>query len=895
MKSPLFLLDSHALIFRAYYALIRRPLINSKGMNTGALFGFCRYLLTLLSDYPDARIAAVFDSPGPTHRKKMYPEYKANRSAVPEDLIPQLSRARDVAHILGVPCFYRDGFEADDLIKDLAYWGRDSGFHVKIVSKDKDLMQLVDDAIHLYTPAKANSFVDMGPREVEEKLGVPPSQVADLLALMGDSSDNVPGVPGIGPKTAVKILSACNTVEELLEDPACAGAKSAVKKIKEHRDKLALSLKLVRLDHDSGLSVTEEDLQRSAPQSGAVQKLFAELEFSSLLKTPYLAENMENGAEKITFESICANSLESVTAIVGEIRRAKAFSFDTETTSLDTQEAELVGISLAVDTHRGWYIPLGHRGEENLPVQDVLSLLKPLLEDEDIGVIGQNLKYDMEVLFKYEIALRGIVFDTMLAAYIIAPDAGRFGLDHIARQWLSYEMKPIEELIGKKGPNQGNFSHLSAEQALFYAVEDAVIPLHLQKIFTEKLVESRQESVYYSLELPLIGVLAAMEYHGFQIDRRRLGDLEVSYRDQIDHLARTIFDAAGQTFNLNSPKQLGTVLFDVLGLPPGRKTKTGYSTDVQVLENLAGEYPVVGDILRYREKQKLYSTYIHALPEKVNPRTGRLHTDLRQTGTATGRISSRNPNLQNIPVRTDEGREIRRAFVCPDGMEILAADYSQIELRLLAHFSRDPLLLDAFAHDRDIHRETAAAFFDVAPEEVSDEMRRTAKVINFGLMYGMGPYKLSQDLSVSFQKAREFIDRYFARFNTIRDFMEEYKARAAETGYSETLFGRRRWIAGINSSNRRIRDGARRLAVNTPVQGSAADIIKKAMIDISPDLDACNAHMLLQVHDELIFEVPREHGQALQKMVVERMENAADLDVPLRVSAARGATWSDAH
>ncbi|ERP32133.1 DNA polymerase I [Chitinivibrio alkaliphilus] len=890
------ILDSHALLFRAYYALIRNPLINSKGVNTSALFGFSRYLLHLMDTFPDAHIAAAFDSPGPTLRKQRYSEYKANRSAVPDELKEQLHRSRELTQALGIPCFHKEGYEADDLINDLAKWGSSQGYTVRIVSKDKDLMQLVTDSIHLFAPGKNYTFDDMGPEQVFEKMGVYPDRIVDLLALMGDSSDNIPGIPGVGPKTAIKLLESCDSVDVLLEDPSRAHTKKIAEKVRTHREELILSLELVQFHH-TGITLTPSKVVRQDPAHGEIQRLFDEFEFSSLFTHPFFQRHPITTESALSFSTTILRDPEEFAKICADIETEGVIAFDTETTSLECHEAELVGFSLACSCEEGWYIPLGHENGENAPREKILPLLQALLENPRIEIVGQNLKYDMQVLYKYDITMEGPLFDTMVAAYILGPDDGPFNLEHLAQTWLSYRMQPIEDLLGSKRTGQLSFAAVEQDVAGEYAVEDVVVPLCLRKIFIKKLTEMSLENLYYSLEAPLISILASMEYTGIYLDASHLAQLEDEYCKGMEDLKDAVFTQAGEEFNLNSPKQLGHILFEKLGLPKGKKTKTGYSTRVDILEKLAPTFPIVKDILAYREKQKLYSTYIRALPEKICGCTGRVHTSFMQTGTATGRLSSKNPNLQNIPVKTPEGRLIRSAFVAEADHVLLAADYSQIELRLLAHFSQDPVLLEAFHRGADIHRETAAAFFDVPVEFVSEQMRRTAKIINFGLMYGMGPYKLSNDLNIPFGKAREFIQRYFERFSTIKEFMDRVEYEAKDRGYSQTLLGRKRWITGFTESNQHLRDGARRLAVNTPVQGTAADIIKKAMIDIAAQLqkESYDARLILQVHDELVFEVLQRDVRAVEELVVEKMSSAVSLSVPLEVSSHYALNWSDAH
>lgn len=903
MGKELLIVDGHALAYRTYYAMFRNPLINSKGINTSAVVGFANYLIRLLKNFPEGTIVVTFDASGPSFRKEVYTEYKANRSAMPDDLRFQIPMLYKLVEVLGFPFFSQQGYEADDIIGYLAKFGEAHDHDVKIVSKDKDLMQLVTDKIHLYAPESGGKFTEFGPAEVEEKMGVPPEKIVDLLALMGDTADNIPGLPGVGPKTALKLLESCGTVEALLDDSSLAHTPKIAKKVDEHKSELELSYKLVQLATEVPIEVTPEDLNRKEVIIDQAIPFFKDIEYESILNNRFLFTSNEQEllfqdepeAQGFTSEVIIVDTEEKLDALITELDSVEMISLDTETTSLECRSAELVGISIAVTTEKGWYIPLGHTAGQNLDIKVALEKLKPYLE-EKLALLGQNLKYDYQIFKNYDVELGNIAFDTMLAAYVINPTAQRFGMDDLAERYLDWQTIHIEELIGK-GKKAILFSDVPIETAAPYAVEDVIVPLHLKEKFEPQLKEQNLEELFYNIEMPLVPVLAEMEYAGVHINERRLDELSLEYQEIVNHMAEKIYTYAGEEFNLNSPKQLGTILFEKLGLPKGKKTKTGYSTNVAVLETLAPDYPIVNSILLYREKQKLLSTYVNALPEKINEKSGRVHTSFNQTGTATGRLSSTNPNLQNIPVRTEDGRKIREAFCAEEGKVLIAADYSQIELRLLAHFSEDPVLVDAFQNDLDIHRQTAATVHGIMPELVTDEMRRAAKSVNFGLMYGMGPFKLSTDLGIPFKEAKRFIDAYFAHFFTIKEFMEKCEEEAKEKGYSETLLGRRRDMSDINSNNRIVREAAKRLSVNTPVQGTAADIIKVAMIKLGQEIKEKKlpAKMLLQVHDELLFEVFPEDAEMVKERVVEVMSQAVSLKVPLSVSAQIASNWSDAH
>lgn len=930
-EKHLYLIDGHALAYRSYFAMIRSGLSTAKGQPTGAVYGFAVTLLKLLRDFRCPYIAAVFDSDKPTHRKKMYEEYKANRAAMPDDLRSQIPLIFRLVEALNIPVVRKDGLEADDIIAHFTREAREAGFRVSIVSRDKDLMQLVHDSVRVLAPETGGGLTPMGEKEVQKKMGVSPARIPDLLALMGDSSDNIPGVPGVGPKTAVKILDEVGSLAALLEDPSKLTSPKLAAKVAENRDKIEVSRELVRLHDDIELEVGIEDLAARAVDRESAPALLKELEFHTLLKDPLFGarDGLELSAHTV-------GSIEELAGVVGRIEKAGQVSIDTETTSTTPREAALVGISLAVEEDEAWYVPVGHlpgevgdggrwtvdgedpepgrvepgdrhqpsthppihlSGARNLPLDEVLRTLAPVIESASIAKVGQNLKYDYQVFRNYDLHLRGIAFDTMVAAYLIDPGRRQYSLDFLAGRYLDVKTTAIEELIGKKGRGQKSFAEVPVETAARYAGEDAVVPLRLMRVLRPVLEERNQIELFDKIELPLVTVLAEMEWRGMVVDEELLAALSKEYATKLAAISKEIYALAGEELNLNSPKQIAEVFFTKLGMPKSKKTKTGLSTDVAALEKLAPAYPIAALLLKYREAQKLLSTYIDALPQQVSPATGRLHSSLNQTITTTGRLSSNNPNLQNIPIRTEEGRRIREAFIAPEGYEIVSADYSQIELRILAHLSEDERLIEAFEQGKDIHAQTASAIYGVFPEMVSDEMRRAAKTINFGLMYGMGPINLSRQLGISFKEARAFIEAYFMQFPSIRALMDASVERARTLGYSETLLGRRRYLPDINTKARQVREAAERTAINTPVQGTAADIIKIAMVNIHRELPATypEARMLLQVHDELVFEVPIARSRELCAWIARKMESAYRLRVPLKVDVGAGKSWAAAH
>jgi DNA polymerase I len=891
-KKQLYLIDGHALIYRAYFALIRTPLTNANGVPTGAVFGFANYLLRLIETYDCPYWAIALDSDKPTFRHEMYAQYKANREEMPDDLKTQIPLVRDLIDAMNIPWVKQDGVEADDLIAVLTHRAVEQGFEVYIVTKDKDLMQLVGPGVRMLAPESGGALVSMGPDEVKAKMGVGPEGIVDFLSLVGDASDNIPGIPGVGPKTALKILEAAGTVEQLLQNPALLKNPKLEQKVVENRDALMMSKKLATLHLDVEAPLDIADLKKRPMLHDKCVALFKELEFGSLLRNPLFST-----AKKLDHTTHIAASLDEVAALAVTIKNAGFVSIDTETTSTEPRTARLVGISLAIQESEAFYIPVGHTTGQNLPLDETLKALQGIIESPEIKKIGQNLKYDYQVFKNYGIAMQGLAFDVMIAAYLVDPGKRQYNLDKVAAEWLSVETTPIETLIGK-GKTQKSFAEVAIPDAAGYSGEDVVLPLKLKNLLGPLLAERNLEKLFVDIEMPLVETLAELEWAGVLIDTNLLKTLSIKYTERIAALTAEIHGMAGVEFNLNSPKQVSDVLFETLHLPRSKKTKVGsFETNVDVLEKLAPEYPIARKILDHREAQKLLSTYIDALPAAINPLTGRVHTSFNQTVAATGRLSSTGPNLQNIPIRTEEGRQIREAFIAPGGHVLVSADYSQIELRILAHLSQDPFLVNAFLDDKDIHTQTASAIYGIFPEMVTPDMRRAAKTINFGLMYGMGPINLSRQLAISFAEAQRFIDAYFKQFPQVKVYIESSIVRARELGYTETMLGRRRYLPDITASNRNIREAAERVAINTPVQGTAADIIKIAMVRIHKELPAAfpKATMLLQVHDELVFEAPEELAKALAAWVVERMSGAIKLVVPLKVDAGMGKNWKEAH
>lgn len=897
--TPVVLVDGSSYLYRAYHAL--PPLTNSRGEPTGAVYGVTNMLRRLLKDYPDAHVAVVFDAKGKTFRDEMFEDYKAHRPPMPDDLVAQIEPLHEVVRALGFPLLEVPGVEADDVIGTLAREAAKAGHPVIISTGDKDMAQLVDDRVTL-----VNTMTDtrLDAEGVREKFGVPPERIVDYLALVGDASDNIPGVPKVGPKTAAKWLNQYGSLDEIIAHADEIKGKVG-ESLREHLDDLELSRRLATIRRDLALDVRPEDLRLSPPDRERLRELFERLEFRTWLRE--LLDAAEAGEEAGTpaddaqgeYETVL--DLERLDAWLERLRQAELFAFDTETTSLDYMQARLVGVSFAVVEGEAAYVPFGHDypgAPDQLAPEQVLERLRPLLEDAGARKIGHHIKYDMNVLARHGIGLEGVAFDTMLESYVLDSTASRHDMDSLALKYLGRKTIRYEDVAGK-GAKQLGFNEVPVETAAPYAAEDADITLRLHHRLWPRLEpEDGLRRVLCEIELPLVPVLSRMERTGVRIDVDMLRRQSEELAARLAELEAEAHALAGQPFNLSSPKQIQEILFEKQGLPVLARTPRGApSTAESVLAELAADYPLPRLILDYRALSKLKSTYTDRLPEQVDPETGRVHTSYHQAVAATGRLSSSDPNLQNIPVRTEEGRRIRQAFVAEPGWKILAADYSQIELRIMAHLSGDEGLLRAFAEDVDIHRATAAEVFGVPPEDVTPEQRRSAKAINFGLIYGMSAFGLARQLGIDRGQAQDYVDRYFERYPGVKAYMDRTREQAHEQGYVETLFGRRLYLPEINARNQQRRAAAERTAINAPMQGTAADIIKRAMIatDAWLQADGLAARMVMQVHDELVFEVPEAVLADFEPGLRARMEGAAELAVPLRVDIGVGDNWDQAH
>lgn len=906
MAERLFLIDGMAFAFRSYYAIPR--LSNSKGQPTNALYGFARVLLKILRENEPSHVVVVFDAPGTTFREELYAEYKKNRRETPEDLLCQLPMMDGLVEAFDVMCVRVPGVEADDVIGTLARQASEAGMDAVVVSGDKDLLQLVDDHVKVYDPYKGDTGLWYGREEVMERFGVGPERVIDCLALMGDTADNVPGVRGIGEKTARKLLEQYGSLDGIYEHIDELKGKQR-ERLEADRAMAYLSRDLVTIDTHVDIELALESCRSKSLDCDKLSNLFADLEFQTLLE-----EFLPEPSASDTSDYRIVLTVSALQQVIAEMRKVGEFALDTETTDPDPMRAELVGISLSAAEGRAYYVPVGHTAEAvqclekvqaafdepsdglwPLSKDEVLDTIRPLLEDPSVGKIGHNIKYDLLVLENHGIRLQGIVMDTMVASYLTDPSRLRHNLNEVSLQYLRRKLIPISDLIGK-GSKAVSFNHVPVDDACVYACEDAEVTWRLVHVFRPTLRERNLVSLFRDMELPLISVLAAMERTGITIDRRVFEELQRELQDRLAALERTIFEEVGEPFQINSPKQLQKVLFESLGLTPTRKTKTGYSTDVDVLEQLALEHPLPGLILEYRTLEKLRGTYVDALPKLIHPRTGRIHTSFNQAVAATGRLSSSDPNLQNIPVRTDLGRRIREGFIPGSpGLRLISADYSQIELRILAHLSGDPTLQRAFRDDLDIHADTAARVFGVDHESVTSDMRRQAKAVNFGVVYGISAFGLARNLGIATGEAARFIEQYFETYPGVKAWIEAIKETAFKQGYVTTLLNRRRYLPELQSGNMTTRRAAERVAINTPVQGTAADVIKIAMIRLHEALKPTRAKMLLQVHDELLVEAPEEEAEDVGRLMRQIMEEALALEVALKVDLGIGANWAEVH
>ncbi|MCK5148380.1 DNA polymerase I [bacterium] len=915
----LYLIDGTALAYRAYFAFMKNPLINSKGINTSGPYGFTSMLMRLLRDENPEAVCCIFDAKGPTFRHEMYSEYKATRERMPDEMREQLPIIHEVVKALNIPIIQKSGVEADDVIGTLARRGEEAGMDVFIVSGDKDMLQLVTDKVKVMVQgrgAQSGQILILDADGVKEKMGVRPDQMIDFMGLMGDSSDNIPGIPGVGPKTALKLLDEFGSFEGVFANRDKVTRKSLKEKLETHEELARLSLDLVTVRTDLDLEISVDEIHRQPLDPQKAMLLFKELEFTRFIGDLAALSGKEGAdvpaPEPMRRDYHTIQTRAELEALVRQLNSADGFAFDLETTSVSPMAAEIVGFSFAVEAGEAWYVPvlapefdregqwLELSDEERLSTS--IELLSPMLENPEIDKFGQNIKYDVLVLRQYGVYVKGIAFDTMLAAYVLNPSNRRFNLDTLAFEHLGMEKIPTKSVIGT-GRKQITMDQAPLKLVAEYACEDADAVVQLKDRLAPRLKNSGLDSLYNDIELPLIDVLIGMEEAGVALDCELLGKMSTSMQIKLDGLIVEIYEAAGEEFNINSPQQLGKILFEKLkiheiaGWKRAKRTKTGYSTDVKVLEALAF-HPLPQRLLEYRQLTKLKSTYVDALPRMILKKTGRVHASFNQTVAATGRLSTSDPNLQNIPIRTELGREIRKAFVPGErGWKILSADYSQIELRVMAHVSGDETMLDAFRKDEDIHRRTASEIFDVGPEDVTDDMRRNAKTINFGIIFGMGAYGLSSRLKISVPEAEAFISAYFERYPKVNMFMANTIAQAHENGYVTTLMHRRRYLPELVSDNRNMRDFGERTAINTPIQGTAADLIKIAMINIARRLQSGDwqAKMILQIHDELLFEVPDVELEKLKDMVREEMEGALELSVPIKVDMGVGDNWFEAH
>ena len=914
----LFLIDGSALAYRSHFAMSRDPLINSRGENTSAVYLFLRSLRSLVDRESPTHIAVVFDTREPTFRHRAFADYKATREKMPDDLVQQLPLIRELVVALGIPLLEKPGFEADDVIGTLAKRAASDGGDVFLVSRDKDFMQLLGDRIRMFDLGRGIGDAEiMGPEAARKKFGVDPDKVIDVLGLMGDSSDNVPGVPGIGAKTATKLIDEHGSIEAAIAAATAGTIRGrAGKNLVEFEEQALLSKSLVTIDVDVSLELEPAELLRSDSDQSALRALYSRLEFKDLL------DEIDEGEDRVEERDYrVIDTPEAFEALLASLKESGRFVFDLETTALNARRAKLVGISFATEAHAAQYVPFNADptifGGEPEDVDDgslfptstspsdaecILGALKPILEDPAIAKCGQNLKYDLMVLAQHGIDVQGVAFDTMIAAYLDDPGARQHGLDALALRFLRVRKIPTDALIGT-GKKQISMAAVPVEKVGEYACEDADITWRLWELFAPRLRELQMEDLNRDVEVPLIGVLLRMEQRGIRLDPKPLAAFGAELERDLEALEAGLFELAGESFNVLSPKQLQPILYEklkvheALGKKRIKRTKTGLSTDHSVLEELRA-HPFVEKLLDYRQKSKLLNTYVDALPALIDPADGRIHTSFNQAVAATGRLSSSNPNLQNIPIRTEIGRRIRSSFVPGKaGWSLVSADYSQVELRILAHLSQDDALLSAFRRNADIHRETAARIFDIEPEAVDLEVRSRAKAINFGILYGMGPRRLARDTGLTEAEAKSFIAAYFERFPAVKAFLDESLARAQKNGYVTTLLNRRRQLPEIHSKDQRVRVQAENIAVNTPIQGTAADLIKVAMVKLDQRIrtSGFEASLLLQVHDELLFETPDENVDALRAMVEEEMTGALTLDVPLVVDFGVGADWRAAH
>ncbi len=887
-KKKLVLIDGSSLLYRSYYAI--RFLTNSDGFPTNAIYGFIMTLKKLMGQENPDYLGIVFDSKEPTERHKLYTDYKAQRKPMPEDLVVQIPFLKKIINAMNIPAFERPGYEADDILATIAYKASKEDVQTIIVTTDKDLLQMVDQNISVYNPAKD---LTLNEKDVKEFFGVSPSQVIDVLALWGDSSDNIPGVPGIGEKTAKALISRFGSLDNLLNNLSDIEKEGTRKKIENNLDGLQLSRRLVTIFKDLNIEFSPRELELSPPNKDDLLALYQEMGFSSLVSEFLKTTN----ATKNNYVTILDEH--TLKKAIDQIKKAGFVALDTETDSPFPTKARLVGISFSVNPHQAYYLPLRHDypGAPNqISKIKAFQLLEEVLTDPKIKKMGHNIKYDFIVLYREGITLQGIEWDTMVLSYLLEPNWGKHNLNKVATTYLQVDTIPYHEVVGK-GKSEATMNAVNIEKVTPYACQDADLALRLSSLLWPKVKEKGIGSLYESMERPLIQVLADMEMWGVRIDPEVLVDLSEELQQDLDILQKKIFAISQEEFNINSPKQLGNILFEKMGIQPSRKTRKtkSHSTDISVLQELARDHPIAQHMLEYRQISKLKSTYADALPLLVNPHTGRIHTSYNQTVAATGRLSSSDPNLQNIPARGELGKRCRQAFVPDPGKLFLSADYSQIELRILAHLSEDPALIETFRQNRDIHQDTALQVFGETSSLFPEEQRRRAKIINFSIIYGTSAFSLAKELGTSNSEAQEFIDLYFERYPKVREFLDKCVTDAQTSGVSKTLFGRTRPVPELRNENRIVQQAGQRIALNTPIQGTAADLIKKTMIDIWKELETqtFESKMILQVHDELVFEVPEKECRRIEPLVRQKMEDVFPLKIPLKVHLGWGINWAE--
>ncbi|MDD7530916.1 MAG: DNA polymerase I [Prevotellaceae bacterium] len=918
----IFFIDAYAIIYRSYFAFIKSPRINSQGLNTSAVMGFCNTLVEVLRKEQPGYLGVAFDPHGPTFRDDIFPAYKAQRDKTPEDIRRSVPIIKDLLKAWRIPILEVEGYEADDVIGTLSMKSAEKGLETYMLTPDKDYAQLVRKDVYVYRPRHGGGYETMGVAEVLNKYGIKsPHQVIDLLGLMGDSADNFPGCPGVGEKTATKLIEQFGNIDELLK--RTDELKGALKtKIETHVDDIKMSRFLATIKTDVPIELDLDALKVSTPDESRLRALLDDLELKTLsnrmfnktkdnekkveIQPDLFASFTNEDTEKpktglnFTIKTVphtyeCVDNVEDMKKIRDIFLQKSTLSLDTETTSTNAIDAELVGLSFSFDEFHAYYVPVPAQREE---AQKVVDIFKPVYESEQILKVGQNIKYDMEVLYHYGVTLKGRMFDTMIAHYLIRPDQ-RHGMDELAATLLHYQTIPIEDLIGPKGKHQKSMRDVDIAVVSEYACEDADVTLRLKNVLEPMLNDVGADRLFWEIEMPLVPVLAQMELHGIRLDSQSLHETSLQFTRRMQEIEQTIYQLAGESFNISSPKQVGDILFGKLAvIDKPKKTKTGqYVTSEEVLQQLAGRHEIVEKILAYRGLKKLLSTYVDVLPTLVNPRTGHIHTSFNQTITATGRLSSSDPNLQNIPVRGEDGKEIRKAFIPDEGCLFFSADYSQIELRVMAHLSGDQQMIEAFREGRDIHAATAAKIYRKPMEEVTRDERNKAKRANFGIIYGITVFGLAERLDIDRTEAKQLIDGYFETFPQVKEYMEQAKAKAREYGYAETISGRRRYLPDINSHNATVRGFAERNAINAPIQGSAADIIKMAMIRIHQRFEEARlrSKMILQVHDELNFSVFPEEQKEVEKIVLDEMQQAIELHVPTVADAGWGSNWLEAH